>query len=621
MGRKAQRKQEAPQPLDAFRAGNGRATTTNGQGKRKAASSSAPEAKRRAAKAPAPKPAPKPASKPVPQPARAAAPVELEPKLALFSDEEGEDDEDDEVLSEDDGEEDDEDAWEDEDGDEDAADSVFDSDEEQDRPMFSDDEDEDDDHLTAANMEALSAKLTEEQEQEQEDAAEELVATTAPERPHVLPDEKDAGSSGVQAVQLRIQEIVRVLSSFQTLAEPGRSRAEYTQQLVSDVCEYYGYNEFLAEKLFSMFPPAEAIEFFEANEVPRPVTIRTNTLKTQRRELAQALINRGVSLEPLGKWSKVGLQVFDSQVPLGATPEYLSGHYILQAASSFLPVVALDPQMHERVLDMSSAPGGKVTYVAALQKNTGVIFANDANRDRCKALAANIHRLGVKNTVVCNYDGRKFPDKVLGGFDRVMLDAPCSGTGVIAKDQSVKSSKSAHDFDVLSHLQRQLLLSAIDSCDAHSKTGGIIVYSTCSVTVDEDEAVIEYALRKRPNVKLVSTGIPFGREGFTRFREKRFNPQMKLTRRYFPHVHNMDGFFVAKLKKVSNKIPPSADTSEKVDDARPVHVPGVQAEIDEISVDSRAPHSSRSAFENNDEDNALIDKAKRRWKRHKGIAT
>jgi ribosomal RNA methyltransferase Nop2 len=124
----------------------------------------------------------------------------------------------------------------------------------------------------------------------------------------------------------------------------------------------------------------------------------------------------------------------------GATPEYMAGHYILQAASSFLPVMALAPQENERVLDMCSAPGGKATYMAALMKNTGIIFANDANRERCRGLVANIHRLGATNTVVSNYDAREFP-KVIGGFDRVLLDAPCSGTGVISKDASVKTTK------------------------------------------------------------------------------------------------------------------------------------------------------------------------------------
>jgi ribosomal RNA methyltransferase Nop2 len=298
--------------------------------------------------------------------------------------------------------------------------------------------------------------------------------------------------------------------------------------MLKDICAYYGYSEFLADKLLNLFPAREAFAFFEANETPRPIVIRTNTLRTHRRELAQSLINRGVQLEPVGKWSKVGLQIFESQVPLGATPEYLAGHYILQAASSFLPVMALAPQEHERVLDMTAAPGGKTTHIAALMKNTGCIFANDANKDRAKGLIGNIHRLGVRNSVVCHYSALEFP-RVMGGFDRVLLDAPCSGTGVIAKDASVKTNKTEADFMKLPHLQKQLILSAIDSVDHHSKTGGYIVYSTCSVTVEENEQVIQYALNKRPNVKLVETGLTFGKEGFTNIGGKIFHPSMKVS--------------------------------------------------------------------------------------------
>ncbi|EST07444.1 Bacterial Fmu (Sun)/eukaryotic nucleolar NOL1/Nop2p [Kalmanozyma brasiliensis GHG001] len=364
----------------------------------------------------------------------------------------------------------------------------------------------------------------------------------------------------LQLVHMRIQEVVTVLSNFKKLAIDGRSRSEYVEQLLADICTYYGYNAFLAEKLFELFTPAEAIEFFEANETPRPVTIRANTLRTRRRDLAQALINRGVNLEPIGGWSKVGLQVFESSVPIGATPEYLAGHYMLQAASSFLPCIALAPQPNERVLDMASAPGGKSTYLSALMQNTGTVFANDSNKNRIKSLVANIHRLGCKNVVVCNYDGRQFP-KVIGGFDRVLLDSPCSGTGVIHKDQSVKVNKSERDFALLTHLQKQLLLCAIDSVNPRSSTGGYVVYSTCSVMTEENEEVVQYALRKRSNVKIVDTGIQFGRDGFKSFGRSKFDERMVYARRIFPHVHNLDGFFVCKLK-VS---PPSNNAHSKND--------------------------------------------------------
>ncbi|QRW00754.1 25S rRNA (cytosine-C(5))-methyltransferase nop2 [Ceratobasidium sp. AG-Ba] len=468
------------------------------------------------------------------------------------------------------------------------------------------DADSEDGPITAANMEARSRKLERraakdaELERAEANHMEETEAffklPTAEEREQ----EKAAGGPDVQEVQMRMAECVKVLNNFKKLAAEGRSRSEYIAQLISDIASYYGYNEFLAEKLFELF---SAIEFFDANEVPRPVTIRTNTLRTRRRDLAQSLINRGVNLEPIGKWTNVGLQVFESSVPIGATPEYLAGHYMLQAASSFLPVIALAPQPNERVLDMASAPGGKTTHMSALMQNTGLIFANDANKARTKSLSANVHRLGCKNVVVCSYDGREFP-KVLGGFDRVLLDAPCSGTGVISKDASVKTNKTERDFTLLSHLQKQLILCAIDSIDASSKTGGYIVYSTCSVTVDENESVVDYALRKRPNVKLVDTGLEFGVPGFTSFRGKKFNEKLSLTRRFYPHVHNMDGFYVAKIK-VEKKQKQKKEDGEDEMEGVVLTEEGLQTTAEELKF-------------NEDEDKAYIEESKRRHRKKLG---
>ncbi|KAL2270262.1 hypothetical protein VTJ83DRAFT_2446 [Remersonia thermophila] len=521
-------------------------------------------------------------------------------------------------------------------------DSVVDSDQEtggkKEKFVFSDDEDEDEEEreekLTAANIEGLSRKLDEqlareaaENEAELREAA--LQTNIDGDKPHVLDDgEEDELSAktksllapDLQMLRTRITDTIRVLEDFANLAEDGRSRVEYTNQLLKDICAYYGYNEYLAEKLLNLFPPREAFAFFEANETARPVVIRTNTLRTHRRDLAQALINRGVVLEPVGKWSKVGLQVFESSVPLGATPEYLAGHYILQAASSFLPVMALCPQENERCLDMAAAPGGKTTHMAALMKNTGAIFANDPNKARAKGLIGNIHRLGATNVIVCNYDAREFP-RVIGGFDRVLLDAPCSGTGVIAKDPSVKTNRDEKDFQQLPHTQKQLLLAAIDSTNHASKTGGYIVYSTCSVCVEENEQVVNYALSRRPNVKLVETGLPFGKEGFTSYMGKTFHPSLKLTRRYYPHLYNVDGFFVAKFKKIG-PTPKNAVLANGKKDAEAPKASDEDAIVDKTPIGAEEGEKREDddfgGFDD-DEDADYIERAKRNAMRRRGL--
>lgn len=326
--------------------------------------------------------------------------------------------------------------------------------------------------------------------------------------------------------------------------------ADRLKQIRQELSWKHDYNEFMMSLLMKIFPLEELKKYLEASDTERPLTIRTNTLKTRRKDLAQDLINLGINVDPI-EWSNVGLIVYDSPVPIGATATYLAGHYILQGAGSFLPVMALQPQPNERILDLSAAPGGKTTHICQLMRNTGVIFANDISKERCRAVSANCHRLGVINTVICCKDGRQFP-RTMTGFDRVLLDAPCTGTGVAIKDPSVKANKDIKDVKRCSHLQKELLLAAIDCCNAKSESGGYIVYSTCSILVEENEAVIDYALKRR-DVKLVDTGLEFGRSGFKKFVQYRFHPSMTLTKRFYPHTHNTDGFFVAKLKKISSK--------------------------------------------------------------------
>lgn len=166
---------------------------------------------------------------------------------------------------------------------------------------------------------------------------------------------------------------------------------------------------------------------------------------------------------------------------------------------------------------------------------------------------------------------------------------------------------------LLSHLQKQLVLSAIDSVSPNSPTGGYIVYSTCSVTTEENEEVVSYALRKRPHVKLVDTGLPFGKEGFKRYKGKEFGKGIELTRRFYPHVHNMDGFYVAKFKVGK----PQKKTAQEIEMDAPAE-PFEAIVDDEDAEDSDANDDAGPKFDDA-EDEAIIERSRKRHLKTKGL--
>ncbi|RZC28828.1 putative 28S rRNA (cytosine(4447)-C(5))-methyltransferase, partial [Glycine soja] len=230
-------------------------------------------------------------------------------------------------------------------------------------PRLTDDERVDhprDDDSDDGNTEKKSRAIDEEKEKEEEDTDAEMQLNINQESNEFrLPTKEELEEEALRPpdlsnLQRRTKENIRCCNCFKCLKK--------------DLCTYYGYNEFLIGALVEVV--VELMELIEAFEKPRPICLRTNTLKTRRWDLADVLINRGVNLDPLSKWSTVGLVVYDSQVPIGATPEYMAGFYTLQSASSFLPFMALAPQEKERVVDMAAAPGGKTTYIAALMMNT-----------------------------------------------------------------------------------------------------------------------------------------------------------------------------------------------------------------------------------------------------------
>ena len=412
-------------------------------------------------------------------------------------------------------------------------------------------ESEEENEMDLENEEEIEDQGEEFEEQEEEEEEKEPKEENEEENEEIKEKEDiDQRIANIGDENLKIQNIISILSDFKNRREEGKSRNDYMTELKYLCQSYFEYNSDICDLIFNLFSPNEAVKFMEASDSQKVLTIRANSLKTKRRELAKNLISRGVNLDPLAEWSKVGLKIYSSTVPIGATPEYLSGQYMLQSPSSFLPVLALNPLPGEKILDMCASPGGKTTYIGQLMKNEGLLVANDLKKERIKSLFFNIHRLGIKNSIITNYDGREFA-KLYNKFDRVLLDAPCSGLGVISKDKSVKMNRTYKEILNNSRLQKELILAAIDSCNAKGKGEGIIVYSTCTISVEENEWVIDYALKHR-YVKCIETGLEIGEPGFVQFREKHFHPSIANTRRIYPHIHEIDGFFIAKLKKYSD---------------------------------------------------------------------
>ena len=160
------------------------------------------------------------------------------------------------------------------------------------------------------------------------------------------------------SVKDRITESLEILSNFRNRKNGKQSRSDLLSQLSQDLSEYYGYMPELTEFLLDLFSPVECVEYMEASDRPRPMVIRANTLKTTRKDLMEALSKRGATVEAI-EWSKVAIKVKESAVPIGATPEYLAGHYMLQSAAWLNPVLAQAPKPNQRGLDMFAGPGGQ----------------------------------------------------------------------------------------------------------------------------------------------------------------------------------------------------------------------------------------------------------------------
>ncbi len=305
----------------------------------------------------------------------------------------------------------------------------------------------------------------------------------------------------------------------------------------------YGYDEFIVRRWIAIFDDAE--ELIKGMEnVPK--YIRVNTIKIREEELVNRMEKRGFILRKTD--IQYCYEVVHEPYSIGSTPEYLMGYYYVMDKSSCIPpLVFLDELKNNTIIaDFASAPGGKTTMLSQIMKDKrikGSIIAIEAQKDRISALIDNIHRMGVTNVAVLNMDARAFPKHNLK-VDGVLLDAPCTGEGIIHKDKSRKKSRGKEDIEFCSKLQKELLKAAIESV----KIGGIIVYSTCSLTPEENEFVIQWAIENFP-VKVEKIKLP-GEKGLVEIGNLKLDDSIKLTKRYYPHKNRCSGFFVAKLRRV-----------------------------------------------------------------------
>ncbi len=281
--------------------------------------------------------------------------------------------------------------------------------------------------------------------------------------------------------------------------------------------------------------------FLETLETPPPTHIRVNTLRVEREAFSLAMADRGHRLTPVA-----GIpEAFSWEGPAspGSTLEYFRGWYQVQGLTSMLPVVILDPQAGERLLDLCAAPGGKTTYLAQRTRNQALIVANDVSHRRIGILRSHTDRLGITSIVVTRYQGQNFPMRV--AFDRILLDPPCSAEGTYRVRARRPLTEDPEVSRRLQRLQQMLLTHALELL----RPGGTLVYSTCTYAPEENEAVLQPTV-EAGRAELVPIHLPFPcAPGIETWNGQRFHPSLKWAARFYPHLINSWGFFIACLRK------------------------------------------------------------------------
>ncbi|MFV7521877.1 16S rRNA (cytosine(1407)-C(5))-methyltransferase RsmF [Enterobacter quasiroggenkampii] len=306
--------------------------------------------------------------------------------------------------------------------------------------------------------------------------------------------------------------------------------------------------QFLAQMREALPSHLSLDDFIAACQRPLRRSIRVNTLKISVEDFLALVAPYSWQLTPV-PWCAEGFWIErdnEDAVPLGSTAEHLSGLFYIQEASSMLPVAALfaDGNSPERVMDVAAAPGSKTTQIAARMGNRGAILANEFSASRVKVLHANISRCGIHNVALTHFDGRVFGAALPEAFDAILLDAPCSGEGVVRKDPDALKNWSVESNLEIAATQRELIESAFHAL----RPGGTLVYSTCTLNRDENEDVCLWLKAQYPDaVEFLPLNDLFASA------QEAVTPEGFL--HVFPQIYDCEGFFVARLRKTQAVAP------------------------------------------------------------------
>jgi NOL1/NOP2/sun family putative RNA methylase len=317
------------------------------------------------------------------------------------------------------------------------------------------------------------------------------------------------------------------------------------------------------EKMKMLLDSKAYDEFLKSFDFSRYYGLRVNTLKIGVDEFKKLSPFR---LEPI-PWAEDGFYYFDGDKP-GKHPHYHAGLYYIQEPSAMLPGAVIDARPGENVLDLCAAPGGKTVQMAAGMQGEGLLVVNDINAGRLKAVMKNIELYGITNAIVTNESPERLALKFEGFFDKILVDAPCSGEGMFRKDEDAIKSWDKYQCDLCCGMQRNIL----DSVDRMLKPGGNILYSTCTFSPEENEKMISYFLDKFKQYELVEikriAGIESGRPDWSDN-----NPELLKTARLWPHKVKGEGHFAALLKK-------NGQVADKLVSTKQIHGTGMDKTIE-----------------------------------------